>query len=254
MFAGIKRPRGFASTAAARRPFKKPRRAEIVPRFPASRARRNPRVGGFTGIEKKFVDYGINGTATTTIWAGGELDDPTALSLNAVAAGTAENQRDGRVQTLHSWFVKGFVTVADVESSVAALDDSLIRIVVYLDKQTNGAQSQAEQVFLTIGASQDVLSVKDLQNSARFRVLKDKTLLLPSARAMVNEGAINLFASGQTFIPFKMGGVFNPPIRVNYSGATAVIASITDNSLHIIATSTQVTALVSYRSRVRFTG
>ncbi len=250
MFAELgKRPRGFASTAAARRPFKKPR---LAPPRLRRRGRMNVRIGGFTGIEKKFVDYSISGGSMPVIWAASEQDDPTALAMSAIGQGDGESQRDGRVATLHSWFVKGFITNSELESQVAPIADTLCRVVVYLDKQTNGAQADAENVFDTIGASQDVNSVKNLQNSARFRVLKDKTIL--NRNPNTNEGAINLFAAGQTFTPFKFGGIFNPPLRVNHTGTAATVAVIADNSLHISATSTQTTGLISYRSRVRFTG
>ena len=253
----MKRQRDFKSRAVSTQ-FKRPRFAAlgIAPFQAPSRRRRRmqPRIGGFTGIEKKFVDYTLNGAALTTIWAGGEQDEGTALSMSAIGQGDGESQRDGRVATLHSWFVKGFFTNSEIESSVAPLADTLVRIAVVLDKQSNGAQLNAEDVFDTVGASQDVNSVKNLQNSARFKVLKDMTRVVQNARANTNEGAVNLFAQGQTFTPFKMGGVFNPPIRVNHTGTGATIATCADNSIHVIATGTQTTGLLSYRSRVRFTG
>lgn len=245
----------FGISKAAFRPFKAPRRTGFIATgLPVRRRRQQARIGGFTGIEKKFVDYTVSSDAFTTIWAGGEMDEGTALSMSSIGIGTGESQRDGRIATLHSWFIKGFVTIPVVEGSVTPLGDILARIAIVLDKQTNGAQLSAEDVFDTVGTPNDVNSVKNLQNSARFVVLKDKTILISRTRAGMNEGQADLFAAGAITVPFKMGGVFKPPIRVNHTGTTAVVASIADNSLHVIGTAQSTGVLLTYRTRVRFTG
>jgi len=248
-----RRPIGFTQSS---RPFKRPRQTTQAAAIGRLQRRRvlQPRIGGFTGIEKKFVDYNISNTALTTTWAGGELDPTTPLAISAIAQGDGESQRDGRVATLHSVFIKGFFVTAVVESSIFPLSDVIVRLVLVQDKQTNGAQLNAEDVFDTIAATADVNSVKNLQNSARFIVLKDKTFMIPRARANTNEGASNLFATGQVLVPFKMGFNFRKPIRVNHTGTTAVVTSIADNSLHLIGTTTNGASLLTYRTRVRFTG
>ncbi len=213
-----------------------------------------PRVGGFTGIEKKFVDFTNGSDAFTLVWASGNMDPATSDSISGIAQGDGESQRDGRVCVLHSWFIKGFVHVAATEAVNAPVDDQLARVVVVWDKQTNGALLAPANVFDTIGSTVDVNSVKNLQHSARFTVLKDKTFRMPLSMGGQNEGGVNSFAHGGMRIPFKMGGKFNPPIRVNHTGTTNVIASVADNSIHVIGTAGAVTVLLSYRSRVRFTG
>ncbi len=248
-----RRPSTFQTQSA--RPFKRPRQTTQAAAVGRMRRRQimQPRVGGFTGIEKKFVDYTHNSDVFTDVWAGGEMEDATALSLSAIAQGDGESQRDGRVAVIHSVFIKGFIVRAQEESSISPFDDNVCRLAIVQDKQTNGAQLNAEDVFGTIGAGFDVNSVKNLQNSARFMVLKDKTFNFKIS-GQTNEGAANLFAHGGSYLPFKMGHKFNPPIRVNHTGTTAVVASIADNSLHLIGTATGANPLLSYRCRVRFTG
>ncbi len=212
----------------------------------------NVRTGGFMGIEKKFVDYTVSNDPFTSVWAGGEMEDATALSLSAVAQGDGESQRDGRMYTIHSVFVKGFLRTASQESQTAPITDAVARLALVWDKQTNGAQLNAEDVFDTVTAGEDVNSVKNLQFSHRFRVLKDITIPLPVQNT--NEGAINLFASSPTLVPFKMGFTFKTPIQVRCTGTTAAIASIQDNSIHLIGTATDTNVTLWYRSRVRFMG
>ncbi len=253
-----RRLRPFHDISSVQRPFKRPRQsfqsAQVIEVARMQRRRiTQPRIGGFTGIEKKFVDYIDNDDPFSSTWAGGEMD-PTTNAVSAIAQGDGENQRDGRVATLHSVFIKGFMSVAATESSIAPLDDIIVRIVLVQDKQTNGAQLNAEDVMDTISAAVDINSVKNLQNSARFVVLKDKTFLLPRGRANTNEGAANLFASAKILVPFKMGVTFKKPIRVNHTGTTANVTSVADNSIHVIGTTSNVEGLLTYRSRVRFTG
>ncbi len=200
--------------------------------------------------ELKFVDYTVTNDAFTTVWAGGEMEDATALSISAIAEGTGDSQRAGRVATLISWKINGFVNIAAVESITTPLPDQIARIVVVHDKQTNGAQLNAEDVFDTIAATTDINSMLKLQQEHRFKVLKD--IMISVHRTQTNEGAVNLFASGIHRFPFMMSGKFNPPIRVNHSATAAAIASVTDNSIHVIGTATNAAVLLNYRSRVRF--
>ncbi len=246
-----------AAFVVSRRPVKRAAilrapRKKVAVFVPAPRA--DVRTGGFMGLEKKFVDYNVASDAFTTVWAGGEMEDGTALSLSAVAQGDGESQRDGRVYHIHSVHINGFLERAAQESVAAPVGDVLARLALVWDTQTNGAQLNAEDVFLTIGAGEDVNSWRNLQFSKRFIVLKDKKIRIPVGMANLNEGAVNLFANTALKIPFKINKTFKTPIKVRCSGTTAVVAAITDNSLHLIGTATNSNGALTYQSRVRFTG
>ncbi len=219
------------------------------PRFP----RINVRTGGFMDIEKKFIDYEVDSDAFTSVWAGGEMEDGTALSISAVAQGDGESNRDGRVYHIQSVHVNGYVELPAAESSTTPIADIIARIALVWDTQTNGAQLNAENVFLTTSSGKDVNSFRNLQFSKRFIVLKDKKLTVKPV-GQTNEGGINLFANGQVRVPFKFNKTFKTPIKVRCSGTTAVVGNITDNSLHIIGTANSTAVVLNYESRVRFTG
>ncbi len=211
----------------------------------------NLRIGGFAGIENKFVDYELVTRVVTAAWAGGELDEATALSLSSVAQGDGETQRDGRRMEILSVHIKGFVILVAQEAAAAPINGQAIRLVLVLDKQTNGAQLNAEDVFTT--TTTDVNAWRNLQHSQRFRILKDVRIdLMPWGGTA---GGTNSFDRGETKVLFEIHKVFKKPITVNHTGTTAVVASIADNSLHLIGVSTSATACaVSYVSRVRFRG
>lgn len=204
-------------------------------------------------IEIKFVDYILSATAFTDVWASGEMD-PTENSISGIAQGDGDSERDGRVSTLLSWHLKGFIEITRVESQVNPTDDEICRIVVVLDTQTNGAQLNAENVFISFAAAKDVSSMRSLPGDQRFQILHDKTILIPAARAVMNEGAADLFARGTIRSPFEFEGILNPPIRVNHLGTSTAIASIADNSIHVIGVATGTTPEINYVSRIRFVG
>ncbi len=245
------------STTEVAKAYKK-RRVHGVPSpllrsAPRATTQRFNRTGGYTDIEKKFADFTVSGDGFTNTWVGGEMEDGTALSVSAVSQGDGESQRDGRVYYIHSVHIKGFVQIPLSESQTSPLPDLLARIALVWDTQTNGAQLDAENVFLSVSSALDVNSFRNLQFSKRFIVLKDKLIRLP-VPGQTNEGAANLFAAGIVKIPFKINKTFKVPIKVRCSGTTAAISSITDNSLHIIGTATATTAQLTYESRIRFTG
>ncbi len=217
-------------------------------------ARGNYRTGGYMGMEKKFADFRVDDDAFTQVWAGGEMDpNGTADSVSVVAQGDGESNRDGRVYYIHEIYIHGTVQVQAVESQTAPQPDNIARVALVWDKQTNGAQMNAEDCFLTIGASDDIDSFRNLQFVQRFTVLANKKINIKQSTAVVNEGAANLFAAGTTTVPFSMSYKFRTPLKVSCSGTTAAIASIADNSLHVIGCS-QSACTLSYASRLRFTG
>ncbi len=232
-------------------PYKKKARRKGT--FTPSRSR-NYRTGGYIDMENKFVDYRVDDDAFTTVWAGGEMEDGTALSLTAVAQGDGESQRDGRVYRVNSVFVHGTIVVPANEASGNPISDEVARLALVWDKQTNGAQLNAEDVFLTIAAADDVDSFRNLQFTKRFQVLADKKFRVNVTSAGMNEGGVNTFANGEVKFNFRMSHVFKKPIKVTCKGTTAAIASIVDNSIHLIGTATSTAVLLNYASRVRFTG
>lgn len=232
--------------------IQKSREASALARENASKIA-NMRTGGFEGMENKFADFTVSDDAFSLTWAGGEMEDGTALSVSAVAQGDGESQRDGRVYYINSVHIKGFVKRTTAEQSATPLPDVLCRIALVWDTQTNGAQLNAEDVFKTIASTEDVNSFRNLQFSKRFIVLKDKHIRVHLDN-QTNEGAIDKFACPDTIIPFTINKKFSKPIKVRCTGTTAAISSISDNSLHIIGTAQTASLQLTYESRVRFTG
>jgi len=220
-------------------------------RYPAGVLRNpNARAGGFQDIENKFIDYELSNTAFSATWS--TMEDSTADCISGVATGDTESSRDGRVMWINSVHVRGQALIAASEAQAAPLNTLNGVAMLILDTQTNSAQLTGTQV-MDEGQTTDVYSFRNLQNTSRFKVLATQRFnLLPS---LVNEGAVDSFASGKVSSPiFEWNVKFKKPVKVIHDGATATIASITDNSLHVIGVADSASLLLSYQSRVRFSG
>lgn len=219
----------------------------------------NTRTGGFTGIEKKFVDQFRAVSDLSQEWTGGEIDPTTTNCLNAVAQGTDQNERIGRQYTITSVLIRGEaqIRVNDNASSTRAMNDRCIRVALVLDKQTNGSQLNAEDVFVNIDAGDDLYSFRNLEHTQRFTVLKDKVMKFNMLDADVQRGESSTL-SGYRASYFKFIYKFKKPLVVNCSDTGATVADITDNSLHLIATTDADDVAnddeIRYFSRVRFLG
>ncbi len=213
---------------------------------------RNARIGGFVDLENKFIDYETDNDAFATTWA--TMEDGTAKCLNATLVGDDESNRDGRIFHVNSLHIRGNVSYSLEESSAAPASDVICRICLVWDTQTNGAQLTASEV-MDGGQTRDWLAFRNLQWSKRFRILFDKTFRIPVASAVTNEGAVNLFANGSLWTqPFSYNHRFKKPVKVICKGTTAVVASIIDNTFHVIGVATSVNASLHYQSRCRFSG
>ena len=123
-----------------------------------------------------------------------------------------------------------------------------------LDTQTNGAALNSEDVFKNQAGSARLAAspLRNLQFTSRFKVLEQHQATLKDP--FFGYDGTNLERNGFD-VPFSFYKKLNG-LRVTYSGTTAAISNIIDNSLHIIAytTSTDLTPLLYYQSRLRFRG
>lgn len=210
----------------------------------------NYRTGGFTGIEKKFLDTELTMTNIGATWT--RMDPTTLLCLNATVQGDTESAREGRHCRLLSLTMHFTIRLLPDASLSVVGNGEVVRVVVFVDHQTNGAQETATDVMTEPGVGSITDGFRNLQHVTRFTVLMDKRFPLNPDMAANNaaDATISLPSLQRTLNLYK-----DLALDVHHDGSTAVIASITDVSLHVIAiaTSANQTAL-SYVSRIRFVG
>lgn len=243
-----------ASTARTRASIQAQKRASYRAGAQAAMRKKNVRTGGFVDVENKFLDCSYPQTALPTSWT---AINPAGVgctgSISVPAQGDGESERDGRVYYINSVHVKGLINVDASESDAGPTGNNLVRIILYWDTQTNAAEATATDI-MDAGASTDYLAFRNLQNSKRFIVLKDKTFNISPEH--MNEGSANLFANSTRVIQFKMNKKFKKPIKVRTSGTTANVSSCTDNNLGLAAiqTGSGLSAELRYETRIRFSG
>ncbi len=237
-----------------RRPSKRPRRRSVFQ--PAARMRRrNQRTAGFLGIELKFYDQSLIDSALTspTAGAGGEHDPSGTVLLNTVTQGDGEQQRDGRKIMMKSISVVGVIEQLSQANQAAGFVAPNFFVALVLDKQTNGATINSEDVYINPGGNAITATspLRNLQQISRFKVLKLIKLVAPLIQ-MTYDGT-NIEVGGYT-LPFRMDVKLEVP--VTYSASTETVANIVDNSLHVIAYASNIGGApqMSYNSRLRFVG
>ncbi len=233
-----------------------PRKRKVVKRRRYNNNYGNKRTGGFMGIELKFYDTSLVLSAlnSDTDAANGEKD-PTSGGLSTIGQGDGESNRDGRRATFKSIYVTGNIHIANQPNQTGPDVACTIFIALVLDTQTNGAQLSSESVYnnpasnVLTGAS----LLRNLQQIKRFRVLKTKTILMPMIQAVYDGTNIEQYGCERLF---KLFHTFKGTTIANYSGTTESIANSTDNSLHLLAWTTNGTynPSISYNSRLRFMG
>ncbi len=210
----------------------------------------NRRTGGFAGIEKKFFDTTVSALAFASTWTAMQPSAPAAVDcISAPAVGTAENQHIGRTFIMRSVFVRFQVTLPGVEAQGTPPPDVVYRIIVVMDTQTNGAVVPATSVVKT--TTNDTQAFRNLQESTRFNILWDtgRRVLRPHN---LNDGAIDKFSAGTMDHVLNFNHVFKSPIKVRTIGTTAVIGSIADYSISIIAIASSTLLDLAYTSRMRY--
>lgn len=203
----------------------------------------NLRTGGFLNMELKFLDTTHFKAFSDTILT---VDPTPALCLNAVTLGSGESKRQGRRIYMETLEIDGFMRLANPVNANQMGGTSTVWVV--MDTQTNEAQMEAADCIspdpdLIAG---NVNSFPNLQWKERFVILGKKRFDL-NANAGFSANGGDMVRSFNFKIPLKCFTTFDT------SGDGGTVATITDNSLHVIAVSTDPTKhQIHYQSRLRF--
>ncbi len=201
--------------------------------------RYNTGAGG-TGGELKFFDT----TATfATVAAAGEIN----ASLNLVPQGVTESDRIGRKMTIKRLDITGDIIMGPLAGSATGSFDR-VRVIVYLDKQANGATAAVTDILETA----DILSYRNLANSGRFVVLSDKiqNMVLTAGGGDVGGADSNFPAVIKTY---KMGKSCNIPVE--FSATTGAITEVRSNNIGMLAIAeTNLVSAFKFNARIRFSG
>lgn len=202
--------------------------------------RRRPQLRARAAVlgELKFFDTTEVATVSGTA---GVIHD---ASLNLIPQGVTESTRVGRKCTIRAIHLKGILK--NQSTAVVAEAENTLRVIVYLDKQANGATAAVTDILETAAVD----SFRNLANSGRFSILLDKKVHL-------NSGAV----FGGTAAPASSGSLRDLALHkkcsipIEFNGATGAIGEIRSNNLGVLSVVEQASATpptVQYICRVRF--
>lgn len=188
-----------------------------------------------SGGERKFFD---TTRATQTVAATGTIMN---LSLNLIPQGTTESTRIGRKCVIRALNLRGNYNLPG--ATAAANTSDILRIIVYVDKQANGATAAVTDILETASYN----SFRNLAESGRFKLLYDKSHALNTMGGAGN-GTTDSF--GEIARPWSFNKRCMIPIE--FSSTTGAITEIRSNNIGVLAISKGAVAQLDYIARVRY--
>ncbi len=186
--------------------------------------------------ELKFHDLDIDDAAIAV--AGTIAED----SILTIAQGDGESERLGRkcvVKKIGWKFEILLAPQADLDLGV-----DVVRVILYHDKQTNGAAAVATDLLET----DDYQSFNNLSNKGRFTTLMDRTYDLTAPAGAGGDSSGPLIVSDSFYKDCNM------PIEYDNSATTGVIATMRSNNIGVLLLSKLGRAGFASKMRVRFVG
>ncbi len=210
------------------------RRKGYVPRL----VNIQPFYGRKTSVgEKKFHDIDVD---DTTIAAAGSILNTGTLLI--IAEGNGEEQRIGRKITITNIHVRAKVTLPGATG--ATLTSAMVRVIMYMDTQCNGATAAVTDILETA----DFQSFMNLSNSRRFVTIFDKNFNLHVSGAAASAAA---FVFGEDSRFFQFHKQCSIPIEYDNSVSSGALTSIRSNNIGILVISSD-DEVGAWESKVRF--
>ncbi len=236
---GYKRKRysTAATSLAVIRPYRTPYKKRRT--FVAGR----DRVGGFygryagRGAELKFLDTTVN---DAIVAATGGITDTVLV----IPQGVTESERVGRKCMLRQIHWRYQVSLAERDAVADPVAGDSLRIILYQDKQCNGATAAIGDVLATAS----VRSFRDLANTGRFNILMDKIHNI-NYMTLASDGA-GVVSQAEHVQNYTYTKLCNLPIE--YSSTTGAIGEIKSNNIGILLISSSGVVRFDSTLRIRF--
>ncbi len=231
---------GVGASVGARMPYKTPQKRSKRRPFVPGADRRAGFYGRYAGRggELKFHDVDLD---DATVASGGVITE----TINIIPQGVTEVQRIGRKCTIRSIFWKFTIDVPARDANATPSAGDELRVVLYLDKQANGAAAATTDIF----ESADIHSFRNLANSGRFQILYDKLHVMNYIGGMGSDGAGVVSQPGvkrSTSVAKKCN------IPIEFSSTTGAMGEIRSNNLGVCLLGSTGVAGFNSKFRLRF--
>lgn len=193
--------------------------------------------------EQKFLDSTVTDVVVATSAA-------VVISLNVIPQGTTASERIGRKITITKLKLRWVLNLPNIQDATALTSGDVIRVMVFVDKQTNGAGAIGSDI---LKFPTDFQSYRLLSNVGRFDILYDKfhsLQYLTGAGLGGDIGSAQLYQGGVKY-HYKFSKSMTLPIE--YSGMTGAIDEIQSNNIGILLISSNGNGGFDGDVRIRYT-
>jgi len=162
-------------------------------------------------------------------------------SINIIAQDVTEKTRVGRKCTIVAINWRYDIIMNDTATADTSAES--VRIIMYLDKQTNGAPATALEILET----DDYQSFNNLANKSRFMILMDRQYDMVTPAGAGQSGS-HVFTENITTGAFYKK--CNIPIEYDNSASTGAITTIRSNNIGVLILSKDGN-LCTFASKIR---
>ncbi len=199
------------------------------------RGRRAARTG-----ELKFHDVSLDDAA---IASGGGITD----SICKIPQGVTEVTRVGRRCVITNIGWRFNITLPEQNAVGSPNASDVVRVILYLDKQANGATAAITDILETA----DYQSFNNLSNSGRFRTLMDRSYAI-SYKTLATQFDANNYDQGSVDIQDVFFKSVNIPIEFDNSFSDGRITTIKTNNIGVLLLSQNGVPGLFSKFRLRF--
>ncbi len=183
-----------------------------------------------------------------------DLDDAIVAStgtitptINIIAQGVTESTRIGRKCVIKKIQWRYDIDLPLEQDKADIGQGDIVRVILYLDKQTNGAAAAVTDILETANYQ----AFRNLNNVSRFRILIDKTHSI-NRRVAAPDGT-NTAGSPEVVVgTFTFFKTCNVPIEYSEVAGGGVLTDIRTNNLGVLLISREGTAGFESKFRLRF--
>lgn len=161
-------------------------------------------------------------------------------TLNNVAIGTGESDRIGRKIIIKAIHVRFDVSLDSQSAPVSLPEGETLRVILYVDKQTNGAAAAVADILETA----HVRSYKNLVNTGRFRIMYDKYININYLTLNNNDDSAGVKRH------YAINKRCNIPIE--FSGTTGTVSEMATNNIGMLLISQTGQVNWNSHSRIRY--
>ncbi len=208
------------------------RRKTFVPGPIGHGARYAARTGEWKFLDTTLNDAIVSATGTVT---------PT---VNIIPQGVTESERVGRKCMIKSFHWRYQVSLAERDAVANPFPGDTLRIVLYVDKQCNGAGIATGDLLENAAFH----SFRNLSNSGRFTVLMDKLHTLNYGGMASDTGSV--VSQSEVVENYTFNKSLNLPIE--FSSTTGAIGEIRSNNIGVFLISSTGTCRFDSTIRIRF--